>query len=166
MGHMNSATTYEIASTSLKATLTIAGTLARRLQGGEVIELIGDLGSGKTAFVRGLAKGINSRDKVQSPSFTVERIYHGQVNGRPLIIHHFDFHRLDEPGIMGQQLSESTKQLNVVTVIEWAQAVQNVLPKDRLQIWFATAGKESRQLKFKAVGDTYQRLIKPLTTAK
>lgn len=137
--------------------MSIAGILGRKLRGGEVIELVGDLGSGKTAFVRGLAIGIDSKDQVQSPSFTISRIY----RGKNIEIHHFDFHRLDEPGIMKAELAESLSNLKVVSVIEWSDIVKDMLPADRLQVKIEADGETERQLSFKA-GSKHQHLLKGL----
>src|SRR5688572_4962628 len=133
MGHMSTATILEINSSSLEDTLRIAGILGRELRGGEVIELIGDLGAGKTVFVRGLAQGIGSQDQVQSPSFTISRLYKGK-DGRE--IHHYDFHRLDDPGMLKQELAESLVHPKSGVVIEWADRVTDILPPDRLVIEF------------------------------
>ncbi len=156
---MSFAKTSEIVSKSYADTLAIGRTLGRKLAGGEVIELVGDLGSGKTVLVRGLAEGINSQDKVQSPSFTLSRIYHGR---QALEIHHFDFHRLDDAGVVGQELAEVLANHKFIAVIEWAQIVKNTLPTERLQINLITESEESRELRFRAIGEKAQSLIETL----
>jgi len=114
------------------------------LRGGEVIELISDLGGGKTTFVRGLARGIGSTDKVASPSFTISRIY--QAGDTQL--HHFDFYRLHEPGVVAHELAEIIHDTNSIVVIEWADIVQGVLPPARLTVQIRTTGDMTRTLKF------------------
>lgn len=153
---MNSATTFETASNSLKDTFEIARTLGRKLQGGEVIELVSDLGGGKTAFVRGLAEGVASHDSVQSPSFTLSRVYRGHDG---IEIHHFDFHRLNDAGILSQQLAELIANQKAVVVIEWADIVKDVLPKEHLRIEIDVTGEDSRLFKFFASGQKHARLI-------
>jgi len=148
--------TLEIVSTSPSDTLRIAGTLGRNLKGGEVIDLVGDLGSGKTEFVRGLAKAI-SKDEASSPSFTIENIY----RARKFNIHHFDFHRLDNPGLMKQQLEEVISN-NQVAAVEWGSIVEAVLPAERLEIAFRPEDTNKRILKITATGEKYQKLIKGL----
>ncbi|MBI4101213.1 tRNA (adenosine(37)-N6)-threonylcarbamoyltransferase complex ATPase subunit type 1 TsaE [Candidatus Microgenomates bacterium] len=129
------------------------------MRGGEVIELIGDLGSGKTQLVRGLAKGISSRDQVQSPSFTIARVYRGK---KDINIHHFDFHRLKDPGVVAQELVEVIGQPKTVTVIEWSDPVKEVLPRQRLRIEFMITGAKSRLIRFTANNQRYKRLIRDL----
>jgi len=104
--------------------------LGSRLQGGEVIELRSDLGGGKTTFVKGLAKGAGSKDNVVSPTFTLNRIYQA---GR-LQIHHFDFYRLNDAGILADQLAESLNDANNVVVVEWADVVTDVLPDSWISV--------------------------------
>lgn len=118
--------------------------IGHRLRGGEVIELAGDLGSGKTAFVRGLAKGMGSSDPVRSPSFTLGNQY--KAGG--LTLHHFDFYRLKEPGIMRREMAETLEDPKAVVVIEWGGIVQNVLPASRLTIRIKATGETSRQFSF------------------
>ncbi len=104
--------------------------MGRLFKGGEVIELVSDLGGGKTTLVRGLAKGIGSQDRVTSPTFTLARTY----KGTRLSLHHFDFYRLSEAGVMNQELQEFLEQPNSVVVIEWSGLVKRSLPSDALQI--------------------------------
>lgn len=96
-----------------------------------VIELRADLGGGKTTFVRGLAHGFGSKNIVASPTFTLNKIY---KNGAGQEIHHFDFYRLNDPGVMADQLAESLEDKKVITVIEWSDIVKEVLPKDHMCI--------------------------------
>ena len=105
-----------------------------RLRGGEVIELIGDVGAGKTTLVKGIGQGLGIDDDVQSPSFTISRVY-GARDG--LELHHYDFYRLSDAGVMSFELAESVQQPRAVTVVEWADTVQDVLPVDRIVIRLA-----------------------------
>lgn len=118
--------------------------IGRKLRGGEIIELIGDLGAGKTAFVRGLAKGMGSDDPVSSPSFTLGNRYRAGA----LTLDHFDFHRLEEPGIMRRELSETLEDTSTIAAVEWADTVRSVMPKERLTINITATGATSRQLRF------------------
>jgi len=122
----------------------LAAKLGKQLKGGEVIELVSDLGGGKTAFVRGLARGMGSLDKVASPTFTLSREYYSQE----LTMYHFDFYRLQEAGIMQHELQEAIHNPAGVVVIEWADAVAGVLPHERLSITIKTTGETTRDLRF------------------
>ena len=104
--------------------------LGLKLKGGEVIELVSDLGGGKTTFVRGLSRGAKSPDHVSSPTFKISNIY----KAGHLELHHFDFYRLSDAGIIGNELAEVIEQPNTVTIIEWGAVIQDVLPKDRVTV--------------------------------
>lgn len=82
---MNIATTCQIVSTSSDATEKLGEQVGKRLKGGEVIELISDLGGGKTTFIRGLARGMGSTDHVSSPTFTISKFY--SVKPKPQTTH-------------------------------------------------------------------------------
>lgn len=111
----------------------LAESIGTRLRGGECFELIGDVGAGKTTFTKALASGMGVEDDVQSPSFTISREYDGRDELR---LAHYDFYRLADPGVVSYELAESIDDINMVTVIEWAETVQNVLPVGRVVIRF------------------------------
>jgi tRNA threonylcarbamoyladenosine biosynthesis protein TsaE len=117
--------------------------LGRLLKGGEVIELVGDVGAGKTTFVKGLAKGLAVHETVQSPSFTISRVYDARDG---LLLAHYDFYRLSDAGIMADELAETTQDSTSITVIEWADIVEGVLPTKRLRINFTAPTDISRRL--------------------
>jgi tRNA threonylcarbamoyladenosine biosynthesis protein TsaE len=118
--------------------------IGHKLLGGEVVELVSDLGGGKTAFVSGLAKGMGSKDPVRSPSFTLS----SQYKAGGLTLHHFDFYRLKEPGIMRNELAEVLEDPKAVVVIEWAGIVKKVLPAKHLTVRIKATGETSRQFNF------------------
>jgi tRNA threonylcarbamoyladenosine biosynthesis protein TsaE len=122
-------------------TVALGQKIGQQLQGGEVIELISDLGGGKTQLVRGLAAGMGSTDQVQSPTFTISRIY----KSKALELHHFDFYRLGDPGIVGLELAEVMQDPRAIVAIEWADTVKDILPKKRLQIVITTSSDTNRQ---------------------
>ena len=112
------------------------------LLGGEVLELVGDVGAGKTTFTEGLAKGIGVLETVQSPSFTISRVYEGEK----LQLKHYDFYRLAEPGILAAEISESLAEPDNITVVEWAESVSDILPEDRTRIVFQPTSENSRKV--------------------
>lgn len=132
----------EIITKSTKETEALAARMAQNLRGGELIELVSDLGGGKTTFTRGLAAGLGSKDQVGSPTFTISREYHG---GR-LTVHHFDFYRLAEPGIIADELAEIAEDKQAVVVVEWPAIVQHVLPEKRLTLTLHALTESSRRL--------------------
>lgn len=124
-------------------TQKFAQKFAAKLKGGEVIELVGDVGAGKTTFVKGLAKGLGVKETVGSPSFTIFGCYHA-ANGRSL--HHYDFYRLENPGVVAYDLVESLANLSAVTVIEWGDTVNRILPFRRTAIRFTSLSETGRKL--------------------
>jgi tRNA threonylcarbamoyladenosine biosynthesis protein TsaE len=115
--------------------------LGALLRGGECIELIGDVGAGKTTLTKSMALGLNIQEDVQSPSFTISRTYPARDG---LELHHYDFYRLEDPGIMRYELAESIDDPTVITVIEWAESVHDVLPDQRVSIRLAHDNEATR----------------------
>jgi len=125
------------------------------LEGGEVIELIGDVGTGKTTLVKGIAVGLDINEYIQSPSFTINRVYEGRDD---ITLSHYDFYRLDNAGIMANELDEEIGSPNTVTVIEWAGVVEGVLPADRLSINITSTSETARKFEINASGDISREL--------
>jgi tRNA threonylcarbamoyladenosine biosynthesis protein TsaE len=140
---MNTGMIWRTSSISSDGTEKLGALLGSGLKGGEVIELRSDLGGGKTTFVKGLVRGSGSADRVSSPTFTLSRIY--KTAG--FEIHHFDFYRLDDPGILADQLAETIQGGNVV-IVEWAGIVEDVLPTERIAIEFkpTAASPDEREI--------------------
>jgi tRNA threonylcarbamoyladenosine biosynthesis protein TsaE len=124
--------------------------LGSLLNGSEVIELVGDVGAGKTTFVRGLAEGMGIEETVQSPSFTINRVYDAANNKR---LSHYDFYRLEEVGIMANELDEAVHDSETVVVVEWANAVAAVLPDERLTLGIIASGESERNVEISAQGE-------------
>lgn len=122
-----------IVVSSPEETTKLATAVGRVLRGGEVIELIGDVGSGKTTFTKGLALGLGVEDDVQSPSFTISRVYDAR---NELRLVHYDFYRLSDPGIMNHDIAEAIADPQAVVVVEWGGTVSGVLPTNRTVISF------------------------------
>lgn len=123
--------------------------LGQSLKGGEVIELIGDIGAGKTTFTKGLAAGLKVDDDVQSPTFTISRVYDAR-DGLELV--HYDFYRLAEPGVLKMEIEESVHRPDAVTVIEWGGIIEGVLPADRLTLTITAVADTERTINIKASG--------------
>lgn len=109
----------EILSRSPDETKELGQALSKELSGGEIIELIGDLGSGKTTFVQGLAAGLGITKRVLSPTFILRRSYVGRLN-----LEHFDFYRLSRPeDLAGLDLDDVLEAPKTVVVMEWPERV-------------------------------------------
>ncbi len=121
--------------------LTFGTNFAQKLKFPAVIELIGDVGAGKTTFTRGLAKGLGVEEPITSPSFTISKSYALKSGGNLV---HYDFYRLPDPGLMADDLNENLKRPNNVIVIEWGESVADLLPENhyRIEIRYAENGRE------------------------
>ncbi len=113
-------------SANAEDTGQIAASVGHQLMGGEVIQLIGDVGAGKTTFVRGLAMGMGSTNRVSSPTFTVSNVY----KTPKLALHHYDFYRITDSAIMQNELYEVINDENKVVVLEWAAPVSAALAQN------------------------------------
>ncbi len=118
--------------------------IGRSVSGGEVLELVGDIGAGKTTLTKGIARALGINEPVQSPTFTISRVYDSP---KGLRLAHYDFYRLGEAGIMGDEIREAADDDSVV-VVEWAGAVDDDLPKDRLVVKITTISEEERLVEF------------------
>ena len=139
----------KMVSLSEKDQISLGEQIGALLKGGEFIELNGDIGSGKTTFVKGLAKGLEILDEVQSPSFTISRFYEG---GRGIYLHHYDFYRLDDPGIMRNDLNEAASESDSVVAVEWSGVVEGFLPVKRIKIEIIHL-EEGREIELSGLDD-------------
>jgi len=133
--------------------------LGRLLQPGDVVALIGDLGTGKTQFIKGLAEGVGvgKATYVSSPSFTLINEYPGRT---PL--YHIDLFRLEsEKEAEGLGLEEYVRG-NGITAIEWADKIPSLLPEELLWVKIHYTGEHSRSLEILGKGNRYQKLVEEL----
>lgn len=120
--------------------------LGKTLSAPAVIELVGDVGSGKTTLTRGIAKGLGITEPISSPSFTISKHYSYAKNNHEYNLVHYDFYRLGDPGLMTEDLSESISDKNTITIIEWADTVADILPKNRTTIRITVNDDGSRHI--------------------
>lgn len=143
-------------------TKKFAEKLAGLLKGGEVVFLIGNLGSGKTYFTKMLAEAIGVSRKVKSPTFVLFRKY----SGNELNLYHFDLYRLEnseeEIDIDEIGLSEALDDISAVTVIEWADLLKNQKIKNRIELKFTMNGENGRDVEVDAYGSGYDELMEKL----
>lgn len=139
---MNNA--IEMTVTSEAAMKDLGARLAPLLvapDGPRTLELIGDIGAGKTTLVKGLAAGLGVTEEVASPSFTISRVYDASDGFQ---LYHYDFYRLTDAGILRDELAEVLTDTHAVTVIEWAQIVDDVLPDNHVRLTIrAVSGSET-----------------------
>jgi tRNA threonylcarbamoyladenosine biosynthesis protein TsaE len=128
--------------TDSAATEQFGERLGQNLKGGETIELISDLGGGKTTLTRGIARGAGSQDIVGSPTFTLSKVY----EALKFQIHHLDFYRLKEAGLMEHELHDVLQDPKTVAVIEWGDVVRHTLPQQRMTISMHKIADDGREL--------------------
>jgi tRNA threonylcarbamoyladenosine biosynthesis protein TsaE len=130
------------------ATKAIGRAIAMLVRPGDVVLLAGELGSGKTVFTQGLAEGLEVRELVTSPTFTLVHRYEGRV---PLF--HLDVYRLERVGELADLGIDELLDADGVVVVEWGDVVAAEMPADRLEIRFAFGdGDDERIIELSATG--------------
>jgi tRNA threonylcarbamoyladenosine biosynthesis protein TsaE len=125
-------------------TETAGESLGRELPPGSVVLLYGDLGAGKTAFVRGMARGIGANpDEVSSPTFTLVQEYSGSAK-----LYHVDLYRLEGPEIDDLGLEDLVSGDGIVA-IEWAERWKG-RPDDVTEVWIEDIGEDRRRIRVHA----------------
>jgi tRNA threonylcarbamoyladenosine biosynthesis protein TsaE len=149
--------TLVIESHSAHETKTWGRRLASLLEGGELLGLMGDLGAGKTCFIKGLARGLNLREAdILSPTFTMIQEHRGRM---PL--YHIDLYRLEEAGLDDMGLREYLFGSGVAAV-EWFERLREADDVDVLSVRISYLGPSARRIEFAAAADRYQRLLELL----
>lgn len=141
-----------------KETEYIGQRMAKFLEPGDFIALIGELGAGKTVFTQGIAKGLGIDDPITSPTFT---IIHEYPEGR-LPLYHMDVYRLKSAEEMNDLGYEEYFYGQGITIVEWANLIEDILPTEHLSLVFRE-GQEGREICFHPRGKKYERLVEELT---
>ncbi len=136
-------------------------TIGELLVGGELLQLVGDVGAGKTTFTKGLAEGLDIAETVQSPTFTISRLYDDARDN--LRLAHYDFYRLSDPGIMADELIETRNDSATIVCIEWGAIVRDVLGNDFLEVQFASPTETDRELTLVPHGTSAEKFIDTLS---
>lgn len=147
-----------IITNSASETRAVGKRIARLLQGKEILGLFGQLGSGKTTLVKGLALGLGVKAaEVSSPSFILMRKYDGR-----LPLYHFDLYRIKNQREICNIGYEEFIFDSGVAVIEWADRMEGLLPDSYLRIEFSFLKSHARLIKFSSTAKSYQKIIKKL----
>jgi len=132
------------------------------LQPGDVVALTGELGAGKTHFIKGLASGVGVKKSryLSSPSFTLVNEYPGRV-----CFYHIDLYRLETEKEAADLGLEEYVQGGGITVIEWADRIPSLLPDEILWIKIEYAGENSRRIEIAGKGERYSRIVNEIQTS-
>ena len=149
---------WVVISRSAEHTRRLGARLGKLLQGGEIIGLVGELGTGKTLFVRGLTEGLEvSRTWIRSPTFTLVNEYQGR-----LPIYHIDLYRIERTGELEELNLREYLYSNGVSLIEWFEYFPAGEVEDHLEVELAYREGSKRQLTFLPHGAHYEDLVKAL----
>ena len=143
---------FKYVSKDLDDTLNLAENIESEKFPNMVICLDGELGSGKTVFVKGFAKALGIEDNITSPTFNIIKEY---LNGE-MPLYHMDVYRLDE--VSEDLVIKDYYNKGGITIIEWSELIKNDLPEERLEIVFKIVDENTRVLLFKPYGRIYEEL--------
>ncbi|NQT32179.1 MAG: tRNA (adenosine(37)-N6)-threonylcarbamoyltransferase complex ATPase subunit type 1 TsaE [Candidatus Omnitrophica bacterium] len=152
--------TKTITTHSPEETIELASSITSGLTSGDLIALVGDLGSGKTVFVKGLAKGMGIEKYlyVNSPSFVILKEYHGRKD-----LYHFDVYRLTDEAFSDTLDYKRYFYGGGITVIEWADKVRDILPEEYLEVNIEYGPSSERKFNFRSVGPRYEGIVERLS---
>lgn len=149
---------WRVRTESAEETEELGVILGRLLAPGDLLFLSGDLGSGKTLFVRGITAGLGSDEPATSPTFSLVHRYDGD-----LPLYHLDLYRLTHPGELEALALEEMLSEEAAMVVEWGDLAKGVLPPAYLEVLFERGADEGRrELTFKPHGERYSELVKEL----
>ena len=134
-------------SKSYEETEEIAFRLAQTLKGTEIIAMFGGLGAGKTAFTRGLARGLGIEDGVSSPTFALVHEYEGKFN-----LYHFDMYRINTFDDL-YTTGFFDYMDNGVMIIEWSENIENALPESCIKIYIKAISENEREIEIEGAED-------------
>ena len=141
-----------VVTKSFEETQHLGFDFSHKLKGGEVLALYGDLGSGKTTFIQGLAKGLGITRNIISPTFIIMRSYALGAGNKSLKIrtlYHLDLYRIEnETQAEDLGLLELLGDSQNVVALEWPDKIENLLPEKRINIYFTYLEDDTREIRF------------------
>lgn len=138
----------ELITNSANDTIEFGKSVARAVEKGAVISLVGDLGAGKTTFTKGVARGLGIMDNVTSPTFTILNEYAGEEKK----LYHFDFYRIEDPDeLVELGFEDYFPSTDGLTIVEWVGKAPSVLPKKFYQITFKKIDDDKRKIVFEEI---------------
>lgn len=147
---------------SVEETVALGERLGRLVTTGNFVSLVGELGSGKTQFVRGVAAGmgVDPSLHVTSPTYSFLNRYSGR-----LLLNHFDLYRLTGGQDVADLGFEEYFYGTDVCIVEWADRLLNLLPDERLSIAFDYVDEHDRRISFEPNGEQYEKMIRELAAS-
>lgn len=133
--------------------------LGQSLEGGQLIEFVGDLGGGKTTIIKGIANGLGVTKTVTSPTFSVMRRYE-LPNGH--FFDHYDLYRVGDDDVVARELQEASAQPDTITVVEWSRPFVDEIKADFLRITIKIVGDNERMIELEAVGQKSQKIVEAM----
>jgi len=131
---------------STEETIAFARAFAGRLRRGDIVTLFGDLGSGKTQFVKGVCQGFKTSTPVTSPSFVILNRYNGTDESKnEILLYHFDLYRIQSLAEIYDLGYEEFLQDDGVCLIEWAEMLGELLPKQRYDVRLSLGAEENQR---------------------
>lgn len=130
--------------------------LGKLLKAGDFLAMTGDLGAGKTAFTRGIARGLGIHEDITSPTFTIINQYEA-----PVPLAHMDAYRLKTPEEL-ENAGFYDYMEDFVVVLEWADRVEELLPGDVLWIYFTVLDENRRTIEFQSQTSHYDNILQEL----
>ena len=137
----------EFVCKSADATKALAKKISSKITGGQVLALTGQLGSGKTTFVQGLAEGFKIANHLNSPTFLILKEYPIKSLKKKISLCHIDAYRLGKiDDAVEAGITDSLGQKNKICVVEWAEKIKQVIPKNAIWINFEGVNENSRRI--------------------
>lgn len=160
---MNTDQNFSVSTHGSEQSLKLGESLSKILQLGDVVELVGDLGGGKTTLTKGIAAGLGVIETVTSPTYNIQRSYKISAGG---LLEHYDLYRLGDDEILLDEMREVIEAKDAIIVVEWADHFQQHLIEDRFVVNITFVDDDTREVKIEATGpSTSERLAKLEYTA-
>jgi len=135
----------KVITTTPEETAALAADLAKGMHGGEIVALYGDLGAGKTTFAQAFARALGVKERMQSPTFILMHEHRLEREDGPKVFLHADAYRADAAQFRSIGFGEYVGRPDTVVLVEWADRVEELLPKDRIEVRLAHLGGDRRE---------------------
>ena len=143
----------EFITKTVEETIKLGSKIGTYVKSGDIICINGDLGTGKTHLVKGIAEGLGIADSITSPTFTIVNEYYGRIK-----LYHFDVYRVNDPDEIEAMGFDEYIFDEAVSVIEWANFIMELIPKEHIEInieKLPDSDSNSRRISINYTGDRY-----------